>query len=96
MNLQGQGIEALYAAENKLAYAENELDSVEARAFIKAPGTVAERTNLARLESVEARLARDIAKAEMNRIKMKLKSIESSLMAVSVIGRQVELEFRQK
>jgi hypothetical protein len=27
---------------------------------------------------------------------MKLKSIESSLMAVSVIGRQVELEFRQK
>jgi len=32
----------------------------------------------------------------MNRIKMKLKSIESSLMAVSVIGRQVELEYRQK
>lgn len=96
MNLQGQGIEALYAAENKLAYAENELDSVEARAFISAPGTVAERTNLARLESLVARLARDISKAEMNRIRLKLKSIESSLMAVSVIGRQVELEFRAK
>ena len=95
MGLQEKGIQALYESERALAEAEASLDTVEAKAFIAHEGTIADRTNLAKLEAVQARLARDIAKAEATRIRMKLKSIESSLMAVSVIGRQVELEFKR-
>lgn len=83
-----RGAEALFAAEVALAEAEHELDSVEQKAFIRSEGTVADRTALARLESADARLQRDLRKAELNRIKTKIKTIETSLMA---LGTQVKL-----
>ena len=95
MGMQEKGIQALYESECALAEAEAALDTVETKAFIANAGTIADRTNLAKLEAVSARFARDIAKAESTRIRLKLKGIESSLMAVSVIGRQVELEFKR-
>ncbi len=83
-----RGAEALYEAEVRLAEAEHELDLIEQKAFIKTQGTVADRTALAKLESADARLQRDLRRAELNRIKMKIKIIETSLMA---IGTQVKL-----
>jgi len=83
-----RGAEALFEAEVKLAEAEHELDLIEQRAFIKTQGTVADRTALAKLESADARLQRDLRRAELNRIKVKIKTIETSLMA---IGTQVKL-----
>ena len=89
-----RGHEALYAAEVALAEAEHELDLVEQRAFIKAQGTVADRTALARLESAEVRLQRDLRRAEANRIKMKIKGLESALMAVATQAKLVQSEIR--
>lgn len=83
-----KGAEALYEAEVRLAEAEHTLDTVEQKAFIKAQGTVADRQALARLEAADARLQRDLRRAELNRIKMKIKNIETSLMG---LGTQVKL-----
>lgn len=83
-----KGTNALFEAERALAEAEYELDTVEQKAFIKAQGTVADRTAIARLEAADARLSRDLRRAELNRIKTKIKGIETALMA---LGTQVKL-----
>ncbi|NBU22796.1 MAG: hypothetical protein EBS38_02635 [Actinobacteria bacterium] len=83
-----RGTNALFEAERALAEAEYHLDITEQKAYIKTHGTVADRTALARLEAAEARLERDLRKAEFNRIKQKIKSIETALMA---LGTQVKL-----
>lgn len=83
-----RGTNALFEAERALAEAEYTLDTVEQKAYIKAQGTVADRTALARLEAAQSRLQRDLRRAELNRIKQKIKSIETALMA---LGTQVKL-----
>lgn len=83
-----RGTNALFEAERVLAEAEYNLDTVEQKAFIKAQGTVADRNAISRLEAAEARLERDLRRAELNRIKTKIKGIETALMA---LGTQVKL-----
>jgi hypothetical protein len=89
-----KGVEALYAAEVALAEAEHDLDLIEQKAFIKAQGTVADRTALSRLEAAESRLQRDLRKAEANRIRMKIKSLETALMAVATQAKLIGVETR--
>jgi ABC-type Fe2+-enterobactin transport system substrate-binding protein len=94
VSLSEKGTSAIYDAEVKLAEAENALDLTENRAFIKASGSVAERTALAKLESAQARLDRDIAKAELNRVRVKIKSVEQAIMATQTMSKLTELEAR--
>lgn len=89
-----KGAEALFAAEVRLAEAEHELDLVEQKAFIKAEGTVADRTALAKLESADARLQRDLRKAEANRVRMKIKGLETNIMAVATQAKLIQVESR--
>jgi NADPH-dependent 7-cyano-7-deazaguanine reductase QueF-like protein len=89
-----RGYEALYQAEVALAQAEHDLDLVEQKAFIKHQGTVADRNAVARLEAAEARLQRDLRKAEANRIRMKIKAIESALMASATQAKLIQAELR--
>lgn len=89
-----KGSEALYAAEMELAEAEHELDLIEAKAFIRNQGSVADRQALARLESADARLKRDVCKAKVNRIKVKIKSLESALMASATQAKLIQAEMR--
>lgn len=92
--LSRKGVEALYEAEEELAYAENELDAIEAKAFLSAEGSVADRTARAKLEAADARLSRDIARASVNRIKTKLRVIESSIMAQATMSKIMQAETR--
>lgn len=92
--LNRKGVEALFEAEEELAHAENELDSLEARAFLTAEGSVADRTAKAKLEAAEARLRRDLARASVNRIKTKLRVIESELVAQSTMAKILQAETR--
>jgi hypothetical protein len=92
-NLQGAS-DALFKAEESLAEAEHALDLVEQKAFIAAVGTVADRQALARLEAADSRLERDLRKAEVNRIKTKLKTLESALMATATMAKIMEMETR--
>tara|TARA_R110002153_G_scaffold3605_4_gene17273 strand:- start:552 stop:878 length:327 start_codon:yes stop_codon:yes gene_type:complete len=89
-----QGVEALFEAEIELADAERDLDLLEHKAFVEAQGTVADRNALARLEAAEARWARDVCKAKVNRVKTKLKALEGEIMANATMSKIMQAEMK--
>ena len=89
-----RGVDALFEAESELAEKERELDKVEATSFLESQGTVADRQALARLEAADARFERDLAKAKVNRVRTKLKTIESELIAQSTMSKLMQAEMR--
>lgn len=89
-----KGAQALYDAETALAERELDLDTMEARAFLDAEGSVAERQARARLQAADARFQRDLAKAQVNRIRTKIKGLESELMAQATISKLVQAEMK--
>lgn len=94
LNEQAGGANALYEAEVKLAKAEDELNRLESLAFIEASGSVELRKAISKIKASEANLHRDICKAEVNRIKSKIKQLESAAVIVSVMAKQIELTYR--
>jgi|SRR6056297_388451 len=90
-----KGIDLLAQAEEKLARLQSEAEKLEARAFLDAQGTVADRQALAKLASSDANFNADLAKVEMNRIKTKLKHLSESQMGVMAAAKLIELEWRQ-
>jgi len=89
-----KGATALFEAENALAQAEYDLDTAEQKAFLGADGTVADRSAIARLKSADKRLQRDLRKAEFNRVKVKIKQIETALIALSTQAKLIGVEYR--
>jgi hypothetical protein len=89
-----RGVQALYEAEVSLARSEADLDKAEAGAFISASGSVAERQATAKLACAELRFERDLAKAQVNRIRMKLRTIESELMAQATMAKILQAEMK--
>ena len=89
-----KGVEALYEAETNLARAELDLDTAEASAFIQATGSVAERQAQAKLDAAEARFQRDLAKAQVNRIRTKLRALESEIMAHATMAKIMQAEMK--
>jgi hypothetical protein len=92
--LNKRGVERLFELEQELAEAEHDLDLVESRAFLTAEGSVAERQAKAKLESADARLARDLARAEVSRVKMKLRGIESEIMSLATMAKIAQAEMK--
>ena len=89
-----RGISVLYDAECKLADAENAYERELQLAFINAQGTVADRTAISRLQAAEKRLQADLAKAEWNRVKAKLKALETAQMGIQTSARLMETELK--
>ena len=89
-----KGVEALYEAEIDLARAESDLDQAEAHAFIQAAGSVAERQAITKLACSELRFERDVAKAKVNRVRVKMRSIESELMAIATAAKVMQAEMK--
>lgn len=89
-----KGVQALYDAECRLADAENAFERELQLAFMNAQGTVADRTAVSRLQAAEMRLKADLAKAEYNRIKLKMKQLELAQMSTQTIARQIETEMK--
>ncbi len=89
-----KGVQALFESECRLAEAENEADRALQLAFMNAQGTVADRTAVSRLQASEARLKADLAKAEHNRIRQKMKQLELAQMSTQTIARQIETELK--
>ncbi len=85
---------ALFNAEVKLAELEAEVDRIEAIAFLDGEGTGQDRAAKAKLAVSPVKLQRDIAKAELNRVRTKIKVLESAAVSTSVIGKQVELMWK--
>lgn len=88
------GIEALYKAEVKVAELDQAYERDLALGLLNATGNVAERSAHAKIAASDSKLALDISKAELNRIKAKLRAIDSAQVATSVISRQVELMWK--
>lgn len=89
-----RGIGALYDAECKLADKEAAHEKALQLAFMNATGTVADRTAVSRLQAADARLEADLAKAEHNRIKAKLKALEMAQMSIQTQSRLMETELK--
>ena len=89
-----KGVEALFEAETDLADAERELDLIEAKAFLEAQGTVADRQALARFEAADARWNRDICKAKVNRVRTKLKGLEGEIMSNATMSKIMQAEMK--
>ena len=94
IEMSRKGSEALYEAELTLARHEFDLDRVEAGAFLSAEGNVAERQATAKLAASETRFQRDIARAQLNRVRAKIKGIEGELMAQATIAKMVQAEMK--
>lgn len=89
-----KGIEALYAAEIKVAECDAEYERELARSILGNSGTAVDKQAVAKLQAADKKLALDVAKAELNRVKAKMRQLESAQVAVSVIGRHVESEWK--
>lgn len=89
-----KGVTAVFEAERKLAEAEYELDTIEQTAFLATEGSVAERTANSKLQSAQKRFERDLAKAEFNRVKLKLRAVESAMMASATQAKLFAIEVR--
>ncbi|HLP97634.1 MAG TPA: hypothetical protein VK149_04235 [Sideroxyarcus sp.] len=89
-----KGIQSLYEAEAKFAELDRAADVEEAKALIAAQGTVVDRQAVAKIATADARLAADIAKAEWNRVKAKIRLLEQQQMSVQTEARLLELEWR--
>lgn len=85
---------AIYDAECKLADREFEYERIWQTEFLKSEGTVADRTALAKLAANEARLAADLARAELARVKNKAKQLSDAGVLNATIGRQIELMYK--
>ena len=89
-----KGSNALYDAECRLADAEAAYDKAVSLAFINNQGTVADRQAVAKLQSVGAKLQADLARAEFNRVKVKMKTLSDQATMMAVMSKNVELQWR--
>jgi len=89
-----KGSNALYDAECKMADAEAAYDKAVSLAFINNQGTVADRQAVAKLQSVDQKLQADLARAEFNRVKVKMKTLSDQATMMAVMSKNVELQWR--
>lgn len=94
MGEMDKGVDALFNAERKLAEKEAEYDRQVSKAFLDNQGTVADRQAVAKLQSIEARFEADLARAEYNRIKQKVKNLSEQATMTAVIGKHVETTWK--
>jgi hypothetical protein len=89
-----RGSNALYDAECKMADAEAAYDKAVSLAFLNNQGTVADRQAVAKLQAVEEKLKADLARAEFNRVKVKMKTLSDQATMMAVMSKNVELQWR--
>lgn len=89
-----KGSNALYDAECRMADAEAAYDRAVSLAFINNQGTVADRQAVAKLQSVDEKLKADLARAEFNRVKTKMKTLSDQATMMAVMSKNVELQWR--
>jgi hypothetical protein len=94
MREMDKGVSALFDAERKLAEKEAEYDKAVSKAFLDNQGTVADRQAVAKLQSVDAKFEADLAKAEYNRVKLKMKNLSDQATMTAVMAKKVEITWK--
>jgi hypothetical protein len=77
-----------------MADAEAAYDKAVSLAFLNNSGTVADRQAVAKLQAVEEKLKADLAKAEYNRVRTKLKTLSDQATMMAVISKNVEIQWK--
>ena len=77
-----RGSDALYDAELKAERAQDAAQLALDKALLNAEGSIPEKQATARLASAGLRDAAFIARAEFNRVKTKIRALETSLMTL--------------
>lgn len=88
------GIGYLAEMETKFVKLSMEADRIEALAYLEAGGSIPERQAVAKLKALDAKEAAELAKVEVNRVKLKLKHLSESQMNVQTQSKMVELQWR--
>lgn len=88
------GVRALYEAEVKMARLELEAGRIEALAILHGTGNNLHKEALAKIKSADARLEADVARAEYQRIKTKLRHLELAQSSLQTQARMVEITWR--
>lgn len=86
-----KGANALYDAECKLADAELSYDTAYSKSYLNSTGNIPDRQALAKLQTGEEKLKADLARAEFNRVKTKMRMLSDQATMTAVMGRQVEM-----
>lgn len=89
-----KGARFLYEAEVKLAHAEADYDMAFSKALLNASGSIPQQTAIAKMETATEKLAVDLLKAEVSRVKMKMKVLSETATATAVQFKAVELTWR--
>lgn len=90
----GKGISLLGEAEQKAIKLALIADTEEAQALLSSSGNIPERQAIAKIQSEQARLDAEIAKAEVSRIKTKLRHLQDQQSNLQTQARMVELTWR--
>ena len=89
-----RGLTALYEAEIKYAETLTVRETAEAKAFLSAEGNIAERQAIAKMITESLRFDEFLFKAELTRIKTKMRLLESEQSNIQTQARLVELMYR--
>lgn len=89
-----KGVQILAEAEVKAVRLELEAERIESLAYLEAQGTIPDRTAIAKLKSLEAREAAELARVEVTRVKTKLRQLSEALGATQTAGKMIELQWK--
>ena len=89
-----KGISILAEAEKKAIELHLLAETTEAKALLSSDGNIPERQAISKIASEEERLAAELAKAEVSRIKTKLRHLQDQQSNLQTQARMVELTWR--
>lgn len=89
-----KGIALLAYAERRAVELDLLADTIEAKTLIASSGNIPERQAIAKIESEQERLEAELAKAEVSRIKTKLRHLQDQQSNLQTQARMVELTWR--
>ncbi|MCQ9168606.1 hypothetical protein JY504_00915 [Corynebacterium amycolatum] len=88
-NQIARGVKILSSAHSKFLDADREYDRVYAQRYFMAEGSVEDRKQRAKLESLDARAVRDSAEVEYQFARNTARSLEEQLRAMQSVGASV-------
>lgn len=89
-----KGVEALHTAQLAMAETALAADKAYSIALINAEGTVADREAIAKLKSIDERREADVAKAVYDRVRTKMRVLETNLSSLQSQGKLIEVMYR--
>jgi hypothetical protein len=87
-----RGPEAQYEAELKAEHADDEYEAAVDQAYLAAEGTVDERKATARLSARTQKDTAIIARAELNRVRAKIRQLDNSTVAWQATLKSIQAE----